>query len=318
MNIDNDIEKRLWCERFRPHCVAETILPARIKGFFKSLVDDKQVQSYTAVGLPGSGKTSSARALLEELDVEYLVINASENGNIDTIRSTVKTYASTMTMFGDHDYKVIILDEADGLTPVAQGALRGIIEEFAENCRFILTANYGNKIIDALKSRCPVIDFQFTKEERNEMLKQFLKRVRGIMDDEKIEYSVDDLVKFCVKTFPDFRKTLNLLQRNCHSGILNIQQIGGTTDAKIAELCGYLKDHDFTKMRKWVAENMDSDTSLMRRTLYDKSYDLVEHSDIPELVLILAEYDYKEGFCVDKEICCVAMLTQIMTNIKFN
>lgn len=309
------ITDSLYVERFRPHTVEETILPPRIKDFLFSMVKSGQVQNYLACGGAGSGKTSSCKALLEELGVEHMLINMSESGNIDTVRTKIKSYASTMSMYSD--YKVIILDEICGSSQTAQQALRGIMEEFAENCRFILTANYGNKIIDALKSRCPVIDFQFDKVEKESMLRQFIKRAREILDQDKIEYDKTELVKFCIKTFPDFRKTLNLLQRNTHSGVLNIQDYGVTAEGKINELIVHLKSQQFTAMRKWVGENGDCDVNLIFRALYDKSYDCVQKEDIPALILILAEFDYKNGFVVDKEINLVAALVTIMQDVNF-
>ena len=318
MSIIDNLESELWVERYAPRKVSECILPARIKSFLQSFVDSGVIKSYTAIGSAGCGKTSSAKALLHEMGVDYLFINASETGNIETIRTKVREYATKMSLGNDYDYKVILLDEADGLSLAAQNSLRGVIEEFQDTCRFILTANYGNKVPDALKSRCPVVEFSFaSKQEKLEMIKVFFARVEEILKENKVSYDRKELLQFCDKNFPDFRKTLNLLSRFNINNQLELKNVGSANDDKIAEVLGYLKEGEWTKMRKWVAESMDTEPALVRRALYDKMYDVVKGEDIPSLVLLLNEYDFKEASVVDKEINSVAMFTEIMNEIGF-
>lgn len=312
--IDN-LEEKLWVERYRPKCVADTILPERIKSVLEEYATSKQVRSYTAIGTAGSGKTSSARALLEELDAEYLMINASETGNIETIRTKVREYASKMTL-SELGYKVIILDEADGLSISAQNALRGVIEEFQEDCRFILTANHSNKVSDAIKSRCPVLEFSFMdKEEKKGMLKQFFNRVENILKENDVHYDRKELLQFCDRNFPDFRKSLNLISRNVIKNTLELKNVGSANDDKINEIMGYIKGCQWTNMRKWVAESMDTDPATVRRALYDIMTDKVTNSSKLCLIMTLNEYDYKEAFVVDKEVNMVAMFTQMINSV---
>lgn len=312
---NNVHDNLLWCESFRPHNIDDAILPARIKRVFQEYIDSGEIKSYTAAGAPGSGKTSSAKALLEQLDIEYMVINASENGNIDTIRTKVRAYASRFSMTGK--YRVIILDEGDYLTPTAQAALRGIIEEFAQNCRFIITANYGNRIIEAIKSRCPLIDFTFDSSEKKEMMVQFLPRAQKMLQDNNIQFDKKDLINFSLKMFPDFRRTINLLQQNSIGGVLELKNSGGASEEKIKELIGYLKTANFVEMRKWVAENMDSDAALIRHELYDKSQSILHNDSIPVMIMLLNDYDRHEINVKDKEIHMVAMCLQIMQECQF-
>lgn len=315
MSIIDNLDAQLWVEKYRPRCVEDTILPDRIKNVLREYATSKQVRSYTAIGSAGSGKTSSARALLEELDAEYLLINASETGNIETIRTKVREYASKMTL-SELGYKVIILDEADGLSIAAQNALRGVIEEFQEDCRFILTANYANKVSDAIKSRCPVLEFSFMdKEEKTAMLKQFFGRVESILNENNVHYDRAELLKFCNKNFPDFRKSLNLISRNVINNTLELKNVGSANDDKISEITSFIKGCQWTNMRKWVAESMDTEPALIRRALYDSMTDKVTNQSKLCLIMILNEYDYKESFVVDKEINMVAMFTQMINSV---
>ncbi len=316
-NVIEHLEDKLWVELYRPRNVESTILPNRIKSFLQECAETKTVKNYTAIGDAGSGKTSSARALLEEIDADYLLINASEIGNIETIRTTVREYATKMTL-NPLGFKVIILDEADGLTPTAQNALRGVIEEFQETCRFILTANNSNKVTKAIKSRCPVIEFKFTsKVERKEMIAQFFARVEDILKTNNVHYDRKELLIFIDRNFPDFRQMLHTIQSNVIKNVLELKNVGSANEDKINEVVSYLRGTEFTKMRKWVAESMDTDPSLVRRALYDKMYDVVKDEFIPYVVLILNKYDYQENFVVDKEINMVAMFTEIMKEIEF-
>ena len=305
----------LWVEKYKPLTVNECILPKRIKEIFQEYVDSGEIKNYLAVGSAGSGKTSSAKALLNELNIQYLFINASSEGNIDNIREKVVKFASTKSIMST--YKVILLDECDGLSFKAQQALRGIIEEFYENCRFILTANYENKVIDALQSRCPTIDFNFTSDEKKEMLRVFLPRVVEILKENNITFEKSELIDFVVKRFPDFRKTLQLLQRNTVDGTLTLNYTGTSNDEKIQRLIGYLKERDFDNMRKWVTENLDNEGVLLRRSLYENLFSELNIESIPTLILILNDYDRMEVQVKDLEIHTVAMCITIMQECEF-
>lgn len=310
------VDNLLWVEKFRPKKITDTILPPRLKDYFQAMVDKDDIHNMTFVGGPGTGKTTVARALCDELGLDYIVINASEERNIDTIRTTVRGFGSTMSL--NSNMKCIILDEADHLNASsAQPALRGVIEEFAGNCRFIMTCNYANRIIDPLLSRCPVVDFAFSKAERQTLAVEFAKRVRSILREQEIEFDLEQLMSVVGKNFPDFRKTLNLMQRYTTSGKLEISNLTSLGDDSVKELVKYLRAKDFSKMRKWVVDNIDNDGTALRRAIYDKSSAYIKPESIPEVVLLIAQYDYKEGFCADKEVNMVAMLTEIMATAEF-
>ena len=305
----------LWSESHRPHRVQDCILPQRLQVPFQKQVDKKQIENMTLVGGPGTGKTTVARAMCEELGIDHIVINASENGNIETIRTTVRQFASTVS-FTD-GIKCIILDEADYLTAQAQAALRGAIEEFSGNCRFIFTGNYANRIIEAITSRAPVVEFSFTKAEKKDLMVQFLGRVEEVLKSKEVQYSLEELVAVVKKNFPDYRRTWNLLQRFSADGTLRITSQTGIDENALKELVKMLKSKEFSNMRKWVVDHLDNDGGSLRRAIYDKVSLEVKPNSIPQLVLILAEYDYKEAHVMDKEINAVAMLTSIMAEVEF-
>ena len=313
--MDYNEKEFLWVEKYRPQTIDDCVLPARIKSYFDELKNKKEIQNMILAGSPGTGKTTIAKALCNELNIDVLMINASENGDINTLRTIIRSFASTMSFSGN--IKCVILDEADYLTSATQPALRGFIEEFSNNCRFILTANFANKIIEPLKSRCVVIDFTYNKTEKKELIVEYDKRIKEILENEKIVYDKKTLAQIIIRHFPDFRKIINEIQHFSQSGELNSEVIKHLHETDINVLVQYLKDKDFGNMRKWVADNMDNDFHVIQRALYDRMYELIEPKSIPELVMILASYDYKNAFVIDKEINLVAMLTEIMGTVNF-
>lgn len=308
-------EHTLWFEKYRPKTVEECILPPRLKDLFQSQVDKGDIQNMILIGGAGTGKTTAARAICNQLGIDVLFINASESGGIDTIRNEIRSFASTIS-FVQGKVKCVILDEADYLSTAAQPALRALIEEFAANCRFVLTANYANRIIDPLKSRCAVIDFSMSKEEKQTSVIAFNKRAKQMLETEGVVFDKKDLAEVVIKYFPDYRKIINELQRFSHSGELKISAMAGVSDESIKQVMKFVKEKKFGEYRKWVAQNLDIDFSALVRALYERMAEFVEPTDIPEFVLILSEYDYKRAFVVDVEILTTAMLTQIMGNIS--
>ena len=315
--INYDEKEFLWCEKYRPKTIAEMILPQRMKESFSAIVDSGELQNGIFSGSAGCGKTSLAKALCNEMGLDYLLINASESGNIDTIRTTIRAYASTMSFTSK--YKVVILDEADYLNAQSsQPALRGFIEEFSKNCRFIFTANYLNRIIEPLRSRCPPIEFTFTKQEKQQMIVEFDHRIKEILKLESVDFDKKELAQIIIKYFPDFRRIINVLQHSTSGGELQSGVVNNINADNIKQLYGYLKDSSQWKnMRKWVVDNQDVDHNLVFRSLYDNADVYVMPGSIPQLVLTLAQYDYKNAFVVDKEISLVAALTEIMSECEF-
>ena len=306
----------LWVEKYRPRTVAETILPDGLKQTFQSLVDTGELPNMLFTGTAGLGKTTVAKALCNELGLDYIIINGSEEGNIDTLRGKIKQFASSVSLQGG--YKVIILDEADYLNPQStQPALRGFIEEFANNCRFILTCNFKNRIIEPLHSRCGVYEFNTSKKDMVGLCEQMLLRCRQILSDEKVSFDDQVLAQVIMKFAPDWRRVLNELQRFSVTGILNHTVVGGNNGDNYSDLLEYLKQKEFKKMRSWVVNNIDTDASVIFRGIYDRMTDCVQPHSIPQLVLILADYQYKNAFVADHELNVVACMTEIMANVEF-
>ena len=310
------VNEFLWVERYRPKKIEECILPTSLKDTFKEIVRGGELHNMLFSGTAGLGKTTVAKALCSELGLDYLLINGSEESGIDTLRHKIKQFASSVSLSGG--YKVVILDEADYLNPQStQPALRGFIEEFSANCRFILTCNFKNRIIEPLHSRCSVVEFNVPKNSLPGLLAQFMKRVEGILEENNVSYEKPIIAELLMKHAPDWRRVLNELQRYSTSGSIDSGILVSVSDKSIDDLIRFLKQKDFRKMRQWVSDNMDSDPASIFRKLYDSMYEYVEGKSIPQLVLILADYQYKNAFVADHELNMVACLTEVMGGVEF-
>ena len=304
----------LWVEKYRPRKLDDCILPVDQKKVFQDMVEKDEIQNMLLCGSAGVGKTTIARALCEELGTDYIIINGSEESGIDVLRTKIKQFASTVSFSGKT--KVVILDEADYLNPNStQPALRAFIEEFSANCRFIFTCNFKNRIIPPLHSRCAVIEFKIGKEERPKIAARFFKRVNEILANEKIEADPKVVAKVLEKHFPDYRRVLNELQRYASSGKIDEGILVNMGEVNMQDLISALKDKDWKKMRTWVVNNLDNDPQTLFRKIYDTLLDSVVQ--VPQLVLLLADYQYKAAFCADQEINLVACLTEIMASVEF-
>ena len=308
------IEHTLWVEKYRPHKIADCILPDAMKTTFQEYVNRKEVPNLLLSGTAGIGKTTVAKAMCDEIGIDYLVINGSDNRGISTIQVDVKGYATSMSFSGGK--KVVIIDEADNLTADAQKALRGIIEEVSINCSFIFTCNFKNRIMDAIHSRCSVIDFK-ANGSKAKMASQFFKRVEHILETEGVTYDKEVVAAVITKHFPDNRRILNELQRYSIGGTIDKGILASVSDVQLTELIKSLKVKDFANCRKWVTSNLDNDPSRIFRTLYDKLYEALQPNSVPPMVLILAKYQYQAAFVADAEINLIACLTEIMVDCEF-
>ena len=308
-------EHILWTEKYRPHSVKDCVLPESLRTEFQSYVDNKIIPNMSLTGGPGMGKTSIGRAVCDELDADVLVINCSENGNIDTLRTDIRQFSSTVSMTGGR--KVVLLDEADGLTKLTQQALRPFMEEFAGNCSFILTGNFPNQIIGALFSRCPEIKFKPTKDDKMMMAKQMHVRIANILKKENVPFEDKVLAKLIIRFFPDFRETIGVLQKYAIMGKIDSSIFAALDDFPIKSLIAAMKEKDFTKVRKWVAENTDNEPSRIYRQLFDAMNVHFKSAFIPQFVLILGDYLDQAGRSLDQEITLLAFLTQVMTQEDF-
>ena len=307
-------EHFLWVEKYRPKTIEECILPTEQKEFFRKFLEAGEIQNMLLCGSAGVGKTTVARALCEQLGADYLIINGSEESGIDVLRTKIKQFASTVSFSGG--VKVVILDEADYLNPNStQPALRGFIEEFANNCRFILTCNYKNRIIPPLHSRCAVVEFKLPKEEKAKIASQFFNLIQGILVNENIQFDKKVVAKVIERYFPDYRRILNELQRYSSAGRIDEGIFVSLTEVNMGQLVSALKDKDFKKMRSWVVNNLDNDPVSLMRKIYD--HILPQVNTVPQMVLILADYQYKSAFVADQEINLVACLTEIMASVEF-
>ena len=315
-NLQNE---KIWAEKYRPLTIDECILPENIKKSFREFIATEDIPNLLLSGSSGVGKTTVARAILEELGVDYIMINGSMDGNIDTLRHEIKNFAATLSFMGGRKY--VLLDEADWINPKStQPALRGFMEEFSENCGFIFTCNYRNKILPELQSRTAVIEFTIDKKDRPEIAGKFFDRCIEILEAENVKYEESVIGELIRRYFPDWRRVLNELQRYCvgSEGVIDTGILSSMDDdTEMKKLMGMLKDKDFTNMRKWVGENLENENAAFFRKLYDILNDHIESKSVPQAVLILADYMYRSAFCSDHEINLVACLVEIMGNCEF-
>jgi DNA polymerase III delta prime subunit len=309
-------DQYLFVEKYRPTRIADCILPERIKSSLQEIVNRKKVPNMLFSGGPGVGKTTAAKCICDEIGITYLFMNASEERGIDAIRDKVVGFASTSSLLGGS--KVIILDEADKLTTDAQGVLRGVIEEFSGHCTFIMTCNFKSKIMEALQSRLPAVDFDLSKNEKVDMATSLFKRIKQILKIENIEYEDSALATIINEYFPDYRRILGEIQRLSHQGKIDhvaIARLGGVNN--IDALYAVMKKKDFDGIRKWVAENGDIDSAKIYRTIYDSLSDTFKEECVPVVIIILAKYQYWAAFVVDQEINLASALTEIMIECDF-
>ena len=308
----------LWVEKYRPKTIEDCILPDATKKTFKDFLDKGEVPNLLLAGPAGCGKTTVAKALCNELGVDVYVINGSDEGRfLDTVRNNAKNFASTVSLSSTAKHKVIIIDEADNTTSDVQLLLRASIEEFSNNCRFIFTCNYKNKIIEPLHSRCAVVDFNIKGKEKANLAAGFYGRLQDILQREGIKYDNKVLIELINKHFPDWRRVLNECQRYSSGGEINAGILATFSDVKINDLVQYLKDKNFSEVRKWVVSNLDNDAAHLLRRVYDSTYDCLVPASIPAAVLVIAKYQYQCAFVADQEINLLAALTELMVECEF-
>ena len=310
------METFLWVEKYRPITVESCVLPSELKETFGEYVKNKSIPNLVLSGGPGVGKTTVAKAMIEQIGATYIMINGSEESGIDVLRTKIKNFASTVSLSGGRKY--IILDEADYLNAQStQPALRGFMEEFHKNCGFILTCNYKNRLIEPLHSRCSVIDFVIPNKEKPILAKEFFGRVTDILKKENIKYDKRVVVELATKYFPDWRRILNELQRYSASGQIDAGLLVNISEVNIHDLMVSLKKKEFTNVRKWIVQNLDNDPIRIYRLIYDSLYDFVDDSTIPHAVVFIGDYSYKSAFVADQEINLIACLTEMMAQCKF-
>jgi len=315
--IDSREDQFLWVEKYRPQKIDDCVLPQSLKDTFKQYITQGELPSFLFSGTAGVGKTTVAKALCNEIGAEYILVNGSDEGrSIDVLRTTIKGFASTVSLTDAK--KVVIVDEADYMNAQSvQPALRSFIEEFSGNCRFIFTCNFKNRIIEPLHSRCAVIEFKIDSKDKQEIAATFFKRAVSILKQEEIEFDPKVVAELITKHFPDYRRILNELQRYSVSGKIDSGILVNMSQESFKDLIKLMKDKNFTEVRKWVAKNSDSDTVALFRELYDSASNTIEANSIPQLVLVLADYQYKAAFVADHELNIMAALTEIMAQCKF-
>jgi DNA polymerase III delta prime subunit len=308
----------LFCEKYRPQVIEDCILPDDTKKTFKEFVEKGEIPNLLLAGPPGIGKTTIAKALCNELGADFYVINGSDEGRfLDTVRNQAKNFASTVSLTGSSKHKVIIIDEADNTGNDVQLLLRANIEAFYNNCRFIFTCNYKNKIIEPLHSRCAVIDFTIKGKQKAQLAGSFFKRLQNILDAEGIQYDQKVVAELVSKHFPDFRRVLNECQRYSTGGKIDAGILASFSDISVNELVKHLKEKNFTEVRKWVVSNLDNDAHLVLRRIYDACYESLEPQSIPAAVLVISKYLYQSGFVADQEINTLAALTELMCECEW-
>jgi len=306
----------LWVEKYRPKTIDDCVLPDSLKQTFKQFIAGGEIPNLLLTGGPGVGKTTVARAMLEQIGCDYIVINGSMNGNIDTLRNEIQQFASSISFSGGRKY--VILDEADYLNANStQPALRNFMEEYSKNCGFILTCNFKNRIIEPLHSRCSVVEFKIAKTDLPKLAMQFFKRVVGILDKENIGYDKSVVAELINKHVPDWRRVLNELQRYSATGSIDSGIFINLSEENFKSLISMLKAKNFAEMRKWVGENSDSDSTSVFRKFYDQAYQYIKPSSIPELVVLISKYQYQAAFVADHEINLTAFLTECMITVEF-
>jgi DNA polymerase III delta prime subunit len=314
--IDSRDDQFLWVEKYRPQKIDDCVLPDSLKDTFKQYIAQGELPHFLLSGTAGVGKTTVAKALCNEIGAEYIMINGSEESGIDTLRTKIKGFASTVSLTDSP--KIVIIDEADYLQANStQPALRSFIEEFSANCRFIFTCNFKNRILEAIHSRCACIDFKIDNKDKQVLLGTFFKRASQILKQENIEFDQKVVAELITKHFPDYRRVLNELQRYSVSGKIDSGILVNMSQESFKDLIKIMKEKDFTNVRKWVGKNSDSDTVALFRELYDTSVTYMAPESIPQLVLILADYQYKAAFVADHELNIMAALTEVMANVKF-
>ena len=310
-------EEFLWVEKYRPRNISTCVLPSETKKIFIDFVNNNEIPNLLLCGTSGVGKTTVAKALCNELEADWILINGSEERNIDTLRVKVKQFASTVSLTVDGGPKIIILDEADYLNPQStQPALRGFIEEFSKNCRFIFTCNYKNRIIPPLHSRCSVVDFTIEANQKPQIAQQIFQRILQILNDETVEYNEQVVVEVINKFFPDFRRMLNEIQKYSASGRIDSGILANLDDESLNELLGFVKEKEFSNMRKWVAMNIHNDPQNLYRKIYDSFFTKFENTSVPQAIIILSDYTYKSAFVADQEVNMVACMTELMMECK--
>jgi len=314
--VSHDPKQFIWTEKYRPTIIDDCILSENLRDTFRMMVESGEFQNLLLHGKPGTGKTTVAKAMAEEIGSDWLVINCSEQSGIDTLRNDIRNFASTVSLTASK--KVVILDEFDYANAQSfQPALRGAIEEFASNCRFVFTCNFPNRIIPAIHSRCTVVEFKIPKEQRPKMAGEIHSRITDILENEGIEYKDDVIIQLVTKYFPDFRRLLNEVQRYSVSGKIDEGILAQLSDVRIKDLIDAMKAKKFSEMRKWAVENIDDDSAKLFRKLYDALSEHMDPSSIPDAILILAEYQYKAAFVADQEINLVACLTELLATTEW-